>query len=117
MSDHIVFEYSLDGGMVWHHARTDPRWVLDSAALMAELRRHIRGRARELHGNVERITIHWLDEDDERAVNNQPPSNGDAETERLVQRFKDALERLRNDPAERARIDSLIEEIERIAAA
>ena len=72
--DPSVIEYSLDGGLTWHHGRTVEAWVVADAATLAGQRGVVREFARKDHGNVESVVTRVLAVDDPRAVFSQPVS-------------------------------------------
>ncbi|HUR74419.1 MAG TPA: hypothetical protein VMZ00_09085 [Sporichthya sp.] len=64
-----IIEYSIDGGHVWHHGRIIPAWVVapDQAEALAAQRAVVRDRAKQQHGQVNRVTTRILSLDDPRA--------------------------------------------------
>ena len=71
-SEPSVIEYSLDGGVTWHHGRTVEAWVArDFPGTLRQQRAVVRDLAREWHGNVEHVVTRVLFESDPRCVFNQ----------------------------------------------
>jgi hypothetical protein len=73
----LVIEYSIDGGVTWHHGKTVPGRVrYDKHALLAQ-RAAVREQAHAGHGD-EVIITRVLPEGDPRAVLNRPSRGGSA---------------------------------------
>jgi hypothetical protein len=94
----LVIEYSIDGGVIWHHGKTVPGRVRhDKRALLAQ-RAAVREQAHAGHGD-EVIITRVLPEGDPRAVLKRPgraAERGAAErgaAERMVAAEREAAER------------------------
>lgn len=64
----FVIEYSLDGGVTWHHGRTIAAWAKDDADTLAGQRKSTRDHARDTHGSTESVITRVLPDDDPRGV-------------------------------------------------